>query len=275
MTFLRDLPIDQYHAHEALSASKIKVFQQRGPLAFHQTFNTKTIEPEDKPCWDFGRAFDDQMFIDQAQWDLRYAIKPQGLNLSTKEGKAWKESIGGRTPISWDDAALMSSMHDAIARNTLAGNLLNDGEAQVSVRRQLPKYQCEIQCRPDWLNLTAEQKYLCDVKTCDRLERFEFDAVKFGYHSQMALAQWILAQEGHQCDAYLIVVEKQLAGRCCVFQIPEDVLADGWYLLKGAIAEICERRRTGIWYDDQTEPVMINVPGWQRQQLAKAVNDDG
>lgn len=274
MTFLRQLPMDQYHQHESLSSTKIKLFRKRGPRAFYERFVAKTlVEDDDTDSKAFGRAFDD-LFFNGPCWELAYAIKPKGMKLNTSEGKAWAAAIGKREVVTWEESQLMESMRAAIMRNSLARQLFSEGEAQVSIRRQLPSYQLQVQCRPDWLCLQPVNgtPYIADLKTVDRMERFELDAVTYGYHSQMALAQWIIAQEGPVCAAYLPVVEKQMAGRCQVFQIPEDVLQDAWAILKKDIEDIAGRMRSGIWHEDQTEPTIARIPGWQRQQLVEDAN---
>lgn len=273
MTILRGLDLQEYHAHEALSASKIKVYRQRGVRAFYERFVLKSLADDATDAKTFGQVFDDHCFLPAQQFDQRYACKPRGLKLNTTEGKAWKETEArGRHIVDFDDAQLMVSMQKALQLNSLARKLFSAGEAQVSVRRTLPAYQLQVQCRPDWINVN--DAYICDLKTVERMERFELDAVTYGYHSQMALAQWIIAQDD-VCfvpAAYLIVVEKQMAGRCQVFQIPEDVLQDAWAILKKDIEDIANRMRSGIWHEDQTEPTIARIPGWQRQQLVEDAN---
>ena len=44
----------------------------------------------------------------------RYAIKPEGLNFSTREGRAWRDAQEGRSIISFDAHMQIISMRDAL-----------------------------------------------------------------------------------------------------------------------------------------------------------------
>jgi hypothetical protein len=268
---VHNMPMDEYHADSAISNSKIKVFADHGPMRFYRQFVAKDLPGEDSPAFAFGRAFDDRLFDPQG-FATKYARKPEGLSLATKEGKEWKAANEGREIITDADWQVMDDMMAAISANQFAVDLLSMGQPQVTVRREVPDLGIVAQSRPDWFSDmpfmgVTEGPYIVDLKTTSDLDSFDRNTTAFGYHRQIAMAQYLLAQEGIIADAFLLVVEKKRAGRCRVRRMPEVALAAGYEQFRRYGAEIGRRLATGDWSDRQLAIEECRLTSWQEKEL--------
>ena len=270
-----NMPMDDYHADTAISNSKIRVFACDGPQRFYRQFIAKDLPGEDSPAFAFGRAFDDLVFGTAAEFNAKYAVRPEGLDLRTADGKAWKTANEGKASISDNDWQVMSDMQFAMRQNQFAVDLLSIGRPQVTIRRDVPDLGIVVQSRPDWfsefplLGVTQGTGYIVDLKTTSDLDSFDNSTTKYGYHRQVAMAQYLLAQEGHICDAFLLVVEKTRAGRCRVRRLPEVALAAGFAQFRRYGAEIGRRLAANDWTDRQVAIEECRLTSWQEKELTE------
>ncbi len=277
-----NITIDAYHASSKLSTSKIRVFSEEGPEAFHRTFNLKTMPRPPKSNFDVGNGFECLLFEGPKAFMARYACKLPGMSFSTTEGKAWKKAMqeSGLTILSQDGIpdlmAVFDDMVFAIRSNPFATKLLAQGKPQVTVWRELGGLGVTAQARPDWFSRlpcagVTEEAYTVNLKTCADLDLYTRHCVPMGYHRQSALEQWLLAKEDIITEHFQLVVEKKLAPRCRVLRIPEKILSAGWDLTKSDIEKIAARYRSGDWSDVQTEIEDVAVPAWADRQLMAEV----
>lgn len=264
-----DETIEEYHLHPALSKTCIQDFDAFGPVDFHARHVAKTFPGKETDALAFGRAFDYLCEHGEEAFPKRYARKPEGMKFNTKEGKAWGEIqvCAGLGIIDWDDWTLLLEMYAALRANRLAFDLWEPCRRQVTIRRELPALGVELQARPDGLHIDSAPGYLADIKTCRDINRFPLDCITYGYHVQLAIAQWLLAREGHQCDAVLIAVESKRAPRCRAYRMPEVALAAGWEKAKRVVDEIARRTRESDWTDRQDTVEDIVLPEWQARKL--------
>jgi hypothetical protein len=263
-----DLDIDAYHAHDALSSSKIKTFLSDGPQRYYRQYVTREFQQEDTPALRFGRIFDDRLCLTHEQWDQRYLVKPANIDLRTKEGKAWKDATNGKEVLTADEWTLIGEMQAAIAENPVAQALLFGAKTQVSVRGPLPFCGVEAQTRPDFLQMDHSAPYtkgpaIIDLKTTDDLRNYEDKAINYGYHRQLAIGQMLLSAHGIDAEALLMVVEKKRYPRCVIYRMPEQALAKGAEEVLAAAKDIWRRRESGDWNEAQTQVIDLAVREWR------------
>lgn len=261
MAIIRDLPMHDYHQSDAISKTKLQTYAKHGAQHYYREYVKRDLPKVDKPAFAIGRAFDDLMCTGAKS----YVVKPEGFDGRTSAGKAWIAENSGRDVLSAEDDRMLDEMRQAFMGNRFAHPLWSACDKQVSLRRELPALGVSVQSRPDGINLPG--KTLVDIKTCRDLNRFSRDCLEFGYNLQIALGQWIAAQEGHQLDAYLIVVEAKLAPRCKVLRMRELALAAGWNRCKALIEKIAAHYKSGEWNDDQAEIEDIEIEAWQERKL--------
>lgn len=292
---LRNLPMDQYHDHDALSSSKLKVFREC-PLLYKRMFLDRSIEQARTKALDEGCGFDALMFDGEAEFLQKYCCAPQTYpNTKTGEPSPWNMNANfckawvaareaeGRTVLDDDAMTRFVLMRDAVRKNPMAAALLAQGEAQVSFRRKSEKFGgLEVQVRPDWysekplavpeLGLdTLGLPYLVDLKTTADFGDW-FDPIdpsdprngspvwKFGYHRQGGLAQWVCYQDIKQTAHFLLVVEKAEPFRVGIICLSNDYLELGWAACEADLNRLVACRTANVWPASPTGVLTLSPP---------------
>jgi len=269
----------EYHANPAISHSKLECFRRR-PALYHKKYIAKTIE-RDEPSTAFrvGSAAHCSV-LEPNEWAKRYAVKPEGIDRRTKEGKEkwaqFEEQNAGKTIIDQDEAATVLKMRDAVFENKLGAQLLGRGVPEATWRTggSMP-----LQCRSDWFNadgceLTEGRPYVADLKTVESLDdetfsNFERAVFRWGYHRQAGFYLPLLTELWSKpvFDFFFIVVEKCEPFGVAVFRLTDDAVALGQ---DETVADLRDLKRC---IDNDTwpniDPVVreIGVPSWYGKAL--------
>ena len=144
-----------------------------------------------------------------------------------------------------DDAATVEEMSASVKAHAIASALLADGVAEGVVRAKYAGHAC--QARIDWINPTGGAG-IVDLKTCDRMDSFEFDARAFGYLHQLAFYRAVLeAATGVALPVHIVAVEKREPYRTGVWHVAPAVLETARRENESAMASLAECRETGTW----------------------------
>lgn len=160
---------------------------------------------------------------------------------------------------------MLYEMAVAFRANQHAVRLWDPCARQVTIRRELAGLGVTVQSRPDGLDIPGST--LVDIKTTRDMNGFGRDAIAFGYHLQLSLGQWLAAQDGHQLDAFLIVIEAKLAPRVKVLRMKELALAAGWNRCKSLIEKVAGHYKSGNWTETQDEIEDLELETWQERKL--------
>lgn len=258
---LHNESIDAYHAHPAVSASKISTYLRHGPGRYHRQYVEKSWTPKETEAFRFGRMFDDLLGIDSADFVARYIVQPRTIDRRKTTDPKVREFLDaslGKAIINQDEWDMMEAMRAAVRANPIAMALLCDAQTQVTARQDRTDCGGEVQCRPDFVRVAptagvCDGSAIIDLKTTDSLNGFDWSFEDYGYHRQAALASVLLAADGIQATPFLLVVEKQMpAPRCEVVRIEDRALSDGWEVVQQAATDIHRRMQSGDWQSRQT-----------------------
>lgn len=263
-----------YHANTAVSHSKLETFRRR-PALYHKRYIAKQIvADEPSAAFRIGSAVHCSV-LEPAEWAHRYAIKPEGIDRRTKDGKErwaqFEQQNGGKTIIDQDESALVLQMTDAVRQNPLAAQLLGRGVPEATWRTggTMP-----LQCRTDWFNpegcdLTDGRPYVADLKTVESLDdetfaNFERSVFRFGYHRQAGFYLPLISELWSKpvFDFFFIAVEK-----CEPFGVAVYRMSDAAAAL-GQDETLDDLRRLKRCYDSKEwpniEPIVrdLGVPNW-------------
>lgn len=153
----RDIPFDAYLAPNtfgprAVSGSDLVAFETECPahgFAFWRG-NPLREQPNATPAMTFGSAAHAYLLEGPAAFNERYIVKPDGLSLATREGKAWRETVGAREIVSHDDCARIFNMKVALMLNPAAAKLLQaGGVAELTMVATDPDTGLRLLTRPD------------------------------------------------------------------------------------------------------------------------------
>ena len=231
--------IEDYHANAALSHSKLETFRRR-PALFFKKYIAKSLFPvEPSSAFRIGSAAHTAI-LEPIQYHLRYAIKPEGIDRRTKDGKlafaAFESENVGKIVISEEEHDQVYSMFGAVNWHKLAAQLLSKGTAEVTWRTQgtMP-----LQCRTDWFNpagceLSAGRPYVADLKTVESLDdeafsNFEKAVFRYGYHRQAGFYLPLITEitGAPVFDFFFIAVEKVEPFGVAVYRLSDAAIARG------------------------------------------------
>ena len=268
--------IANYHAAEAVSHSKLEVFRKR-PALYKKQFIDKTIEREESQAFVIGSALHCIALEGDETYNSRYAVRPDGIDRRTKEGKAAWEVFcaqnAGKQILTTEDVKLVTAMNGAISAHPIASKLLTGGQSEVTWRARAASLPHPLQCRTDYFNgdgceLTEGRPYVADVKTVESLDSEEFRNfarafVGFGYHRQCGFYLPLLQDCGVTCwDFFFIVVEKCEPFGCVVYRPTEDAVSRGLDESVDDLRRLSQCYSTGEWPNLPVDVLSIGLPGW-------------
>lgn len=126
--------------------------------------------------------------LEPDEFSSRYIVAPDGIDRRTKAGKeswaAFLVEAEGKTILTAEQSSKIDGMAAAVARHPAAGELLDNGIAEVSAFWKDGFTGLDCKCRPDWTTVNT----LVDLKTTTDAspEGFVRSIAKFGYHRQAA-----------------------------------------------------------------------------------------
>lgn len=266
--------IQDYHANAALSHSKLETFRRR-PALFYKKYIAKSLPAvEPSSAFRIGSAAHTAI-LEPRQYNLRYAIKPEGIDRRTKDGKiafaAFEAENVGKIVIAEEEHDQVSSMCDAVHVHKLASQLLIEGTAEVTWRTQgtMP-----LQCRTDWFNpdgceLSGGRPYVADLKTVESLDdeafsNFEKAVFHYGYHRQAGFYLPLITEitGAPVFDFFFVAVEKVEPFGVAVYRLSDDAVARGQDESIEDLRGIKACTDSGVWPNIEEKLHELGLPKW-------------
>lgn len=211
----------------------------------------------------------------QQEFDSRFVLKPEGLSLTTKEGKKWKAEQKGKTVLSASDQhrswhavhGMTASVRrlpwfDPEQRNYYRYN-------EVSLYFESDGLSCK--CRLDRLLLFHEQAVIVDLKSTESVAPAAFTKTIFGDLNYLFQAAWyseaVEAVYGVKADFVFAAVERKPPYNCRVFELSVDAMREGFRQTAAARRKLLECQQSGVWELPPVEAVPLELPGWYRSPL--------
>lgn len=228
---------------------------------------------EQTPAMTFGSACH-KLILEPASFGDEYAIAPVGIDRRTKAGKEQWETFladnAGKTVIGADDAECMRGMEEAIAKCSLAADLVRgDGETEVPFfwEDQDTGEACKVKLDRLIKGLDGRY-YVVDYKTtqCAETERFNHDIFRLGYYMQAAMyTEGVM--HGLNLDyrpTFLFVAqEKKAPYSVNVIEVSEDVMKVGLAKFHELLGRLHDCKAVDMWpgYVEDV-PNETQLPGW-------------
>ena len=301
---IRNMPLAEYHNHDAVSSSKLSVFREC-PLLYKRTFLDRVVTRASTAALKEGAGFDSLLFDGDAAFAATYVCKPATyIDSKTDETKPWNGNSNtckawlaaaeaqGKVILDADAMLRFSLMRDAIGKNPLAKALLSQGEAQVTFRREALKFDgLEVQVRPDWFSeqpieipelgiSSGGHPYLLDLKTTANFSDW-WDPIdphspkqgspvwNYGYHRQAGFAQWVCHKDVGETAHFLLVVEKDEPFRVGIVQLSPDYLDLGWAAVEGDLTRLAACRAANKWPGSPEGVLGLKPPLWLEEKAAR------
>lgn len=178
MKKIKDLSNEAYHAHEAISKSKLDRVN-RSIMHYLEPKNTE------KSYFNFGSALHDSVLLPE-HFENTYISMPESIKIRRgKEWDAFKESTT-KTILTRDEISEVLILRDKILSHNICKNIFKDGEPEYSYfgEMEIDGVKVQTKCRPDYVSKDC----LIDIKTtiCGRYDDFKRAINKYRYHVQAA-----------------------------------------------------------------------------------------
>ena len=175
----KNLSNEAYHAHEAISKSKIDNLHKS--LAHYLAPNRK-----ETGYFNFGSALHDAILLPQL-FEEKYVCMPDTIKIRRgKEWEAFKASVSDKTILTAEEFDLVRILKDRVMSHKICRNIFKEGEPEYSYFGEIEVMGQKIKtkCRPDFVSRSC----LIDIKsTIDgSYDSFKRAILKYRYHVQAA-----------------------------------------------------------------------------------------
>ena len=258
-----DIDIDDYHSDEGISSSGISLILDC-PKRYHYEYYVKEKESlKDNDKFIVGQAVH-TMILEPDQFDKRFYLMKENVNLTTKVGKAiYEEAMlasEGRTILRFDKAREVSEMGLSIKNHSIWNKIkLSEGSVENSVYWDAGIYNTRLRARPDFYN----ENIIIDLKTTDSIAGFSKSVYNYGYHRQAAMQMdGLEAIDGKKRYFAFFVVEKKAPYLTACFTLDNEAIEQGRKEYLEGAATYSECLKYNVWpgYDEKFQ--LISLPKW-------------
>lgn len=250
-----------YRAAEGISKSDLDWIAPPRTPAHYRAKRDGLVESEQTPAMRLGSLVHRVILEPDS---AAFAVKPEGMNFATKEGKEWKASQ--TLPIiTSEEAAMISGMKDAVHTHPMAKRVLHNAKTE----QCLFATDSNGQLRKGRLDALVAGSIVPDLKTSVSADPGEFERSigKFRYHVQAAYYVDLCNLVGlEKSDFVFIVVEKQPPYAVAVYTLDQDAIELGRLEYRRDLAAVRECESKGIWPGFTEEITRIGLPAWMQKQ---------
>lgn len=268
-----------YHAHESLSSSGVKVFN-RSPLHYWQAYlNPNREEVETKATMNLGSLVH-TLFLEPDQYSAEYAILPDDINKRTKEGKAafvvFEEANAGKCLITAEQLQQAQGMVAALEAHPVTQVLdQHVGIVEASIFYADPVTGVECRVRPDWCLPPCDafpNGLIIDLKSTDdaRPTAFARTCANFGYDLSAAMyvdAFQLHYQTSDAPDFLFLVAERDAPFAVACYQASYDMLTNGRIKLNRSLSQFAKCQISNIWPGYDSTIKAIELPAWANKGI--------
>lgn len=253
----------EYHRSKALSKSAIDLLLECPAL--YKAWLEDVEEREPTPAMIFG-SMCHKLTLEPHEFSAEYAVTD--LNLSTKEGKAFKEQAAGRTIAKQADYEAALLMADAVREHPQAKHLFKSYQAERSIFWKNGDIECKA--RPDIVSTIGWHRYLADLKTCESAspEAIQKSIANYGYYRQAAWYLHGMDAIGEPCNAFIFIfVEKTYPHLVTMCTMTPRAIAQGTWECSEAIDRLKECRKTGLYPCYTRDILQLDLPTWAQKEI--------
>lgn len=224
-----NLPAEQYHAIHALSAGGLRRLRKTPRHFFAKQLDPMAPHGDPTPAMVAGTLAHCAL-LEPRELTKRYAIKPEGYDGRTKEGKAWKATVSPGVEII-EEAQLITAQRqsDAVRELPEIASLMKTGGPEVSCFWLDDETGELCKCRPDWVTPAGPGVIIMDLKTCPDASPFAFarKVADMAYHLQAAwYADGYEKASGRRVLGFVFAaVESEYPHAAAAYMLDDDAMA--------------------------------------------------
>lgn len=258
---------DAYHSHPAISRSMLNDIAV-SPFYFH-AMNLSPNRPakKDKASFKMGTLLHTTV-LEPSEVNVRYAMKPAGMNLTTKAGKEWAESEAeGRIIVSSAEFQAVLDMEKSLKAVPIIASCLASGMAEATLFSTDETTGLDLRIRPDFIHETGEGSViLLDLKTTsDASPRgFAKSVANFRYHVQAAYYTDVYQQAtGRRVHDFIFgVVESEYPYAAACYSLSTTAMERGRALYRADLRLLKYCMELDDWPAYGLDLQVLDLPVW-------------
>jgi hypothetical protein len=219
----------------------------------------------------------------QEQFDRDFILKPEGMNLTTKEGKEWKVAAGKKTVLSkTDQYASWDAVHGMV--NSLRRlDWFDPDQADYRKYNELSIYWeadgLDCKCRLDRAVLEPDRVLVLDLKTTDSVESGDFLNKIIGGLNYLFQSSWYVegAEAAFNLPAVFVFigVERTPPYTTRTFEVSAEMILEGREQTTIARQLLAKCIRTKTWEPPLIRHEVLDLPPWFTSPVESAMIASG
>ncbi len=218
------------------------------------------------PALTFGAAFHCAL-LEPERFAVAYGLQPDfgdcRYKAAREERDAWREANSTRLALSPEDSSTIVRMRDAVLAHPLAGKMVRDGQAELTVRWRDEPTGLECKSRADYY--VERFAMVADVKTTIDAspDAFRKSVASFRYHVQDALYRAGFAAAGAPLRHFVfIAVEKAPPFAVATYSLDDDATDRGSAAARREIDTMAKCVKSGEWPGYESMIRTLHIPPW-------------
>lgn len=259
-----DVSWDDYLALPGVSITRLKELR-RSPMHYRHRLQ----HPKESPALSFGRAAHCAV-LEPARFEADHAVwsrRTASGGMAPRNGQWWeafKAEAGARTILTEDEHRDALELQRVVRNNTDAAKLLASGQAEVTMLWSILGHRAKG--RMDWLTEYEGQPAIVGLKSARDCRPFQFQrqSANLGYHLQWSyyLDGFKAVTGGQLARVFEIVVESEAPHAVVVYEIPDEVLQQGFEEYSELLEQLAECERTHYWPGPAPGIQILSLPAW-------------
>jgi len=221
------------------------------------------------PAMEMGTALHCLKLDGREAFKKQYVMKPEGLSLSTKEGKAWKAQVGKRKVLGcggkddpWGSVLGMANSLDRL-------KWFDDDQPDYIKNNEVSIYWDwhNIKCKARLDRVLIDEGIVLDLKTTDCVEPdiFAKKVVSLGYDFQAAFyARAAEIAYKKPFKFIFVAVERKAPYTVDLFEVDDRMMREGLAKSDAAVKIYSACSELGKWPNKEPQLRSLSYPGWYR-----------
>jgi hypothetical protein len=266
-TGILSLPEAQYRAAEGLSKSALDYIAPPRTPAHFKAYIDGLLKTETTPAMRLGQMIHRAILEPDA---LEVSVKPEGLNLSTKEGREWK-AAQIKTVITQDEYATITGMRDSVHAHPAVKRVLDDARTEVSLFASGEDgvlRKARIDALPESGNV------IVDIKSCQSADAdmMAKSVASYRYDVQAAYYLDLCALLGLDKSEFLFVcVEKTPPFAVAVYALDQQAIEWGRKQYQRDLAAVKHCMAEDHWPSFTQDITTLGLPAWAQKQAQEVL----
>jgi hypothetical protein len=261
-TGILSLPEKQYREAEGISKSALDYIAPPRTPAHFKAYIDGLLRVETTPAMRLGQMIHRAILEPDA---LEISVKPEGLNLSTKEGREWK-AAQTKTIITQDEYETIKGMRDSVHTHPAVKRVLDNARTEVSLFANGEDgvlRKARIDALPEGGNV------IVDIKSCQSADpdMMAKSVASYRYDVQAAYYLDICKLLGLDKSEFLFVcVEKTPPYAVAVYALDQDAIEWGRKQYQRDLAAVRHCMAEDHWPSFTQDITTLGLPAWAAKQ---------